>query len=100
VLLMLSGWISQSSLQSDVLHLIGRQDRQSPGAGAVAMQWSPGRNPHLSPGLPEPDRLPGIPPAIRTVDSERYSERIHGWKECMCKNGWYHFQVAFCSVLG
>jgi len=67
--------------------MTGRQDRQSSGAGAAAMQWSPGRNPHLSPGIPEQDRLPGIPPAIRAADSECYSTRIHGWKERMCENG-------------
>lgn len=35
-----------------------------PGAGAAAVQWGVGRHPYLSPGLPQQDRLPGVPPTV------------------------------------
>lgn len=35
-----------------------------PGARAAAVQRGPGRHPNLPPGLPQQDRLPGVPPTV------------------------------------
>jgi len=61
----------------------GGQDRQSASAGAAAMQWGAGRNPHLSARLSKQDSVPGIPSAIRAADAKRYSARLYGWQECL-----------------
>ena len=39
---------------------LGWETGPTPGAGSAPLQWSPGRDPHLPPGVPQPDRFPGI----------------------------------------
>jgi len=70
--------------------MTGWQDRESPGAWAAEVQRSPRGNPHLPPGLPKQDRLPGVPPAIWAADSERHSARVHGRQERLRENGGYN----------
>lgn len=42
----------------------GWQTGAAPGVGPTALQWSPGGNSHLPPGVPQPDNLPGIPTEV------------------------------------
>lgn len=48
-----------------------------PGAGAAAVQRGLGRHPNLPPGLPQQDRLPGVPPTV-SLQSEG-GAGVGGW---------------------
>ena len=63
-----------------------RQDRRSSCARPIALQRCPRRHPYLPSRFPQPNSLPGVPPAIWTAYSQRYSQRLHGWQEGLREN--------------
>lgn len=64
------------------LFLPGREAGRPPGAGAAEVQWRPGGDPHLPPGLPEQDRLPGIPAAVRGASARVRLEALEPIQTC------------------
>ena len=64
----------------------GGQDQRSPCAGPAQMQRCPRGDPNLPPGIPQQDSLPRVQTEIRTADTQRHSQGIHGRQEGLREN--------------